>query len=136
MKKVLVLLTVLAAALALVACSGASAGLRPGQDYVVDEPAPAGAENARQVELVFSADDIKPNSVTFKGGEKVLFVIKNTDMEKKEDHNFLSREVSLSEILVHSGQTVRRLWTVPTKPGTYEPSCTIHPWIRMTFVVQ
>jgi uncharacterized cupredoxin-like copper-binding protein len=103
---------------------------------VVDEPAPAGAENARQVELVFSADDIKPNSVTFKGGEKVLFVIKNTDMEKKEDHNFLSREVSLSEILVHSGQTVRRLWTVPTKPGTYEPSCTIHPWIRMTFLVQ
>lgn len=136
MKQTLLLLLALGALVALAACSGGSTGLRPGVDYVVDEPVPGGAENARQIELVFSADDIKPNSVTMKAGEKVLFVIKNTDLEKKEDHNFLSREAGLSEILVHPGQTARRLWTASSKPATYEPSCTIHPWIRMSFVVQ
>ncbi len=103
----------------------------------MDEPVPAGAENARKIELAFTADDIQPDSVTMKTGEKVLFVIKNTDSgPKAEDHNFLNPEAGLSEILVHPGQTVRRLWTAPTKPGTYGPSCAIHPWIRMTFVVQ
>lgn len=136
MKKALVLLLASGALAVMTACAGGSTGLRPGVDYVVDEPVPAGAENARQIELIFSADDIQPNSATMKAGEKVLFVIKNTDMEKKEDHNFLSREAGLSEILVHSGQTARRLWTASSKPGTYEPSCTIHPWIRMRFVVQ
>ncbi len=104
------------------------------QPIVMDEPVPAGAEGAHIVELTFSPTEITPEKVAVKGGEKVLFVIKNTD--KQDDHNLVGTDVNLKEILVKPGQTVRRLWTVPTKTGEFPSGCTIHPEIRMKFNIQ
>ena len=96
---------------------------------VMDEPVPSGAEGAQIVELVFNEKEIKPEMVSIKPGAKVLFVIKNTD--PKEDHNLVGQDVSLKEIIVKPGQTVRRLWTAPSKTGEFPIGCTIHPEIRM-----
>ena len=120
--------------LALFSCKKTEAGVDPSDDFVMDEPMPSGGENAKKIELTFTRDAISPSSVTMKAGEKVLFVIKNVDSQ--EDHNLLEPDAGLKEILVHPGQTVRRLWTAPDKAGAYEPTCAIHPWIRMTITVQ
>ena len=134
MKKFVLIGLLLLSIFALAACGGGNGGAYPDEDYVMDEPMPSGAEDAHKIELVFTPETINPNEVKMKAGEEVLFVIKNTDEE--EDHNFLDPDGGLDEILVHPGQTVRRLWTAPDKPGVYEPNCAIHPWIRMTFVVE
>lgn len=135
MKKLIFVALLIFSMAALAACGGGtSGGAVPGEDYIVDEPMPSGAEDARKIELDFTPETIKPNEVTMKAGEKILFVIANTDEE--EEHNFLDPNAELKEILVHPGQTVRRLWTAPTEPGVYEPNCAIHPWIRMTFIVE
>ncbi|MBI4789198.1 MAG: cupredoxin domain-containing protein [Chloroflexi bacterium] len=115
-------------ALSSVACGGGQAPV------VMDEPVPAGAEGAKIVELTFSSADITPDKVSIKAGEKVLFVIKNTD--KQDDHNLVGTDIGLKEILVKPGQTVRRLWTAPAKTGEFPSGCTIHPEIRMKFNLQ
>ncbi|MDW7673321.1 MAG: cupredoxin domain-containing protein [Bacillota bacterium] len=130
-KGIILLLIILSAGLLIVGCGG---GDSANQNVVMDEPVPAGAGDATEVVLEFDPDTITPNEVTMKAGEKILFVITNTDQE--EDHNFLDSDSGLKEILVVPGQTVRRLWTAPSSPGVYEPYCAIHPWIRMTFVVE
>lgn len=94
----------------------------------------ASASEGRPIELTFTPETIEPNEITMKAGEKVLFIIKNTDDEG--DHNFLSADAELPEILVGPEKTVQYSWTAPTTPGTYGAMCTIHPWIKMTFVVE
>ncbi len=128
MKRLLVLLAFVAIGLLMAACGPSKPAV------VMDEPMPAGAEGAQVVELQFTPTDIKPDKVTIKAGQKVLFVIKNTDT--KEDHNLVSPDLAIKEILVVPGQTARRLWTPPTKPGEYPAGCTIHPDIRMKFTLQ
>lgn len=115
--------------LMLFGCGGSKAS-----EVIMDEPVPSGAGDARHIELEFDPDTILPNTVNIKAGEKILWVITNTDVE--EDHNFIEYEAGLEEILVVPGQTVRRLWTATSTPGTYEPYCAIHPWIRMTLIVE
>ena len=123
MRTCLVLVVLAVLALGLAACGGGQ------QPIVMDEPVPSGAEGAQIVELVFNEKEIKPEMVSIKPGAKVLFVIKNTD--PKEDHNLVGTDVGLKEIVVKPGQTVRRLWTAPSKTGEFPIGCTIHPEIRM-----
>jgi plastocyanin len=130
MRKLMVVIILLGLALSVAACSGSGSSAQ----VVMDEPVPTGAEGAHTVELTFSTTDITPANVNVKAGEKVLFVIKNTD--PKEDHNLVGSDVNLKEILVKPGQTVRRLWTASTKTGEFNIGCTIHPEIRMKFNVQ
>ena len=128
MRKLIVLVAVLALMLLVVACGSSK------PPVVMDEPVPAGAEGAQVVNLTFNTTDINPATVTVKANQKVLFVIKNTD--PKEDHNLVSTDLGIKEILVVPGQTVRRLWTPSVKPGEYPAGCTIHPDIRMKINVQ
>ena len=129
MRNLFIVLAVLVVMALLVAGCGSS---KP--PVVMDEPVPSGAEGAQVVNLTFSSTDITPSPVKVKAGQKVLFVIKNTDT--KEDHNVVSPELGIKEILVVPGQTVRRLWTPNLKPGEYNSGCTIHPDIRMKFIVE
>jgi len=121
--------------LALAGCGG-----KPAEPQVVmDEPVPPGAEDAIVVELEFTADEIIPKEVTIPANKKVLFVIYNSDTkpgDKHEDHNLVAPDIGLKEILVVSGQTVRRLWEGYGTPGEYRLGCTIHSWIDMTLVVK
>ncbi|MBI5650321.1 MAG: cupredoxin domain-containing protein [Chloroflexi bacterium] len=128
MRTVLTAIALIGFVLIAVACGG-------GQPQVVmDEPVPAGAEGAQVVELNFTPVEIQPDKVTIKSGAKVLYVIKNTD--KQDDHNLVAADIGLKEILVKPGQTVRRLWTAPSKTGEFPAGCTIHPEIRMKFTFQ
>lgn len=104
------------------------------QVIIMNEPLPAEAGDARQIQLEFDPDTIIPNEITLGAAEQVVWVITNTD--KDEDHTFIDYEAGLTETVVVPGQTVRRLWTAPTTPGKYEPYCTIHPWIRMVLIVE
>ena len=122
MRTLIALIVLGVLALGVAACSSQA-------PVVMDEPVPSGAEGAQIVELVFNEKEIKPEMVSIKPGAKVLFVIKNTD--PKEDHNLVGQDVSLKEIIVKPGQTVRRLWTAPSKTGEFPIGCTIHPEIRM-----
>lgn len=78
MKRSVVWLALVVVGLMLVACASLPSA-------VMDEPVPAGAEGAQVVELQFTPTGIKPDRVTIKAGQKVLFVIKNTDT--KESHS-------------------------------------------------
>ncbi len=138
MKRLVMILSMILLSLSLVACGGEeseeSSAPVPGTDYVLVEDTPPGAEDARTIQLDFTPETIIPNEITMKPGEKILFEIKNTDLDG--EHNFLGADVGLPEILVHAGQTVKRVWHAPDTPGTYEPLCTLHPWIKMTFVIE
>jgi len=134
MKKAIIILIVLLVGFMLTACGGDNE-----EDVVMDEPMPAGAENAFLVELEFTEDEIIPNHITIPAGQEILFVIKNSDTKEgglNEDHNLVAPEIGLKEILVVPGQTVRRLWKSYGEPGTYRAGCTIHPWIVMEITIE
>ena len=134
--KLFVLFVLLAVVvLSLAACGGGSPA---GDEIVMDEPVPAGAEDAMLVELEFTVDEIVPNHVSIPAGQDVLFVIYNSDTEEgdlNEDHNLVAPDIGLQEMLVVPGQTIRRTWTAYDQPGEYRAGCTIHSWIDMTIEI-
>jgi hypothetical protein len=135
MKKYLLLLGLILLTLSIVACGGDGNG----DEIIMDEPVPSGAEDYLKIELEFSADDIVPDRVVVPADTDVLFVVYNSDTEEgdlNEDHNLVGPDIGLREILVVPGQTVRRIWHTPDEPGEYGVGCTIHPWINMNFVVE
>jgi len=135
MKKYVVIVLLLMAAVLLAACGGGGQS----EEIIMDEPMPKGGEDAFLVELEFSAEEIVPDHITIPAGEKILFVVFNSDTESgdmNEDHNLVSPDLGLREILVVPGQTVRRIWEGYEEPGTYKVGCTIHPWIVMEITVE
>ena len=62
----------------------------------------------------------KPDKVTVKAGEKVVFVIKNTD---SQDHEFDAEGNVIPETPLPAGQTRRIAWTAPDKAGTIDVEC-------------
>jgi len=134
MRKAIIILIVFLVGFLLAACGGSNE-----EDVVMDEPMPAGAENAFLVELEFTEDEIIPAEVTIPAGQEILFVITNSDTKEgglNEDHNLVAPEIGLKEILVVPGQTVRRLWKSYDQPGAYRVGCTIHPWIVMEITIE
>lgn len=134
MKKYLFVWFLVITTLVLVGCGSRNAG----DEVIMDEPVPAGAEDALMVELEFSAEEIIPNKVTIPAGKEVLFVVYNSDTEPgdlNEDHNLVAPDIGLKEILVVPGQTARRLWDGYDVPGEYRAGCTIHSWIDMTIEI-
>ena len=135
MKKILLTALLLAATVILVACGGGGQS----DEIIMDEPVPKGADDAFLVELEFTAEEIVPNHITIPAGEKIYFVVYNSDTaegDMNEDHNLVSPDLGLREILVVPGQTVRRIWEGYDTPGTYKVGCTIHPWIVMEITVE
>jgi plastocyanin len=136
MKKTITISMLLLAGFMLLAACGGGGG---GDETIVDEPVPAGAEDAMVIELEFTVDEIIPHTVTIPAGQKVLFVIYNSDTKEgdlNEDHNLVAPDIGLQEMIVLPGQTIRRLWTAYDVPGEYRAGCTIHSWIDMTIVIE
>lgn len=136
MKRIFLISMLLLASFLLVACGNSDGG---SGETVMDEPVPAGAEDAMVVELEFTVDEIIPNTVTIPAGQKVLFVIYNSDTKEgdlNEDHNLVAPDIGMKEMIVVPGQTIRRLWTAYDQPGEYRAGCTIHSWIDMTIVIE
>ena len=136
MKKTITISMLLLAGFILLAACGGGGG---GDEIIIDEPVPAGAEDAMVIELEFTVDEIIPHTVTIPAGQKVLFVIYNSDTKEgdlNEDHNLVAPDIGLQEMIVLPGQTIRRLWTADDVPGEYRAGCTIHSWIDMTIVIE
>ena len=136
MKKTITILMLLLAGFMLLAACGGGGG---GDEIIMDEPVPAGAEDAMVIELEFTVDEIIPHTVTIPAGQKVLFVIYNSDTKEgdlNEDHNLVAPDIGLQEMIVLPGQIIRRLWTAYDVPGEYRAGCTIHSWIDMTIVIE
>ncbi|MBT7071581.1 MAG: hypothetical protein HN855_10610 [Anaerolineae bacterium] len=135
MKKIFLISMMMLAVFILAACGGGG----DSDEIIMDEPVPAGAEDAMVVELEFTVDEIIPNQVTIPAGQEVLFVIYNSDTKEgdlNEDHNLVAPDIVLKEMIVIPGQTIRRLWTAYDVPGEYRVGCTIHSWIDMTIVIE
>ena len=135
MKKIFLISMMMLAVFILAACGGGG----DIDEIIMDEPVPAGAEDAMVVELEFTVDEIIPNQVTIPAGQEVLFVIYNSDTKEgdlNEDHNLVAPDIVLKEMIVIPGQTIRRLWTAYDVPGEYRVGCTIHSWIDMTIVIE
>ncbi|MBT7071127.1 MAG: hypothetical protein HN975_09595 [Anaerolineae bacterium] len=133
-KTITISMLLLAGFMLLVACGGGG-----GDEIIMDEPVPSGAEDAMVIELEFTVDEIIPHTVTIPAGQKVLFVIYNSDTKEgdlNEDHNLVAPDIGLQEMIVLPGQTIRRLWTAYDVPGEYRAGCTIHSWIDMTIVIE
>ena len=136
MKKTITISMLLLAGFMLLAACGGGGG---GDEIIMDEPVPAGAEDAMVIELEFTVDEIIPHTVTIPAGQKVLFVIYNSDTKEgdlNEDHNLVAPDIGLQEMIVLPGQIIRRLWTAYDVPGEYRAGCTIHSWIDMTIVIE
>jgi plastocyanin len=136
MKKTITISMLLLAGFMLLAACGGGGG---GDEIIIDEPVPAGAEDAMVIELEFTVDEIIPHTVTIPAGQKVLFVIYNSDTKEgdlNEDHNLVAPDIGLQEMIVLPGQIIRRLWTAYDVPGEYRAGCTIHSWIDMTIVIE
>jgi plastocyanin len=136
MKKTITISMLLLAGFMLLAACGGGGG---GDETIVDEPVPAGAEDAMVIELEFTVDEIIPHTVTIPASQKVLFVIYNSDTKEgdlNEDHNLVAPDIGLQEMIVLPGQIIRRLWTAYDVPGEYRAGCTIHSWIDMTIVIE
>lgn len=135
MKKIFLISMMMLAVFILAACGGGG----DSDEIIMDEPVPAGAEDAMVVELEFTVDEIIPNQVTIPAGQEVLFVIYNSDTKEgdlNEDHNLVAPDIVLKEMIVIPGQTIRRLWTAYDVTGEYRVGCTIHSWIDMTIVIE
>ena len=135
MKRMFLISMMLLASFMLAACGGGGGS----DEIIMDEPMPAGAEDAFVVELEFTAEVIVPDKITIPAGQEILFVVYNSDTgegDMNEDHNLVGPELGLREIIVVPGQTVRRLWDGYDEPGTYTVGCTIHPWILMEITVE
>ncbi|MBL7164772.1 MAG: hypothetical protein ISS57_19465, partial [Anaerolineales bacterium] len=78
MKKNLLTTFLLIAAVSLVACGGGG----DSDEIIMDEPMPRGGEDAFLVELEFNAEEIVPDKITIPAGEKILFVVYNSDTEE------------------------------------------------------
>jgi plastocyanin len=59
-------------------------------------------------------------------------------MENQDDvdHNFVSTEAGLSEVVLAGNQRRTVEWTAPTQPGTYKLVCTYHRGMEMTVTVR
>lgn len=62
----------------------------------------------------------RPSRVEVAAGEKVVFVVKNTD---SVDHEFESDAAGFGEVMVPAGQTRKVPWTAPAQRGTIEIEC-------------
>jgi len=136
MKKMFLISMLLLVSFMLAACGDKGNG---SGEVVMDEPVPSGAEDAMVVDLEFTVDEIIPNTVNIPAGQKVLFVIHNSDTKPgdlNEDHNLVAPDINMKEMIVVPGQTIRRLWTAYDVPGEYRAGCTIHSWIDMTIVIE
>ena len=135
MKRIFLISMLLLFGLMLAACGSDGSS----DEIIMDEPVPAGAEDAMVVELEFTVDSIIPNEVTIPAGKEVLFVIYNSDTKPgdlNEDHNLVAPDIGMKEMIVVPGQTIRRLWTAYDVPGEYRVGCTINSCIDMKLIIE
>lgn len=118
--------------------SGASAGVGDSSSRSVPAapPTPIGA-TAEPVdrEIQITARDLRfvPTQITVKPGEKVRFVITNTDGVL---HNFGSDDAGLAYVRLPAGTTQSVVWTAPAKVSTDTALCTLHAGMNLSIVVK
>jgi DNA-binding beta-propeller fold protein YncE len=74
-----------------------------------------------------------PATLDVAAGQRITFEIENQD---DVDHNFVSTEAGLSEVVLSGNQRRTVEWTAPARPGTYRLVCTYHRGMEMTVTVR
>jgi plastocyanin len=86
-------------------------------------------------EIQITTRDLRfvPTQITVKPGEKVRFVITNTDGVL---HNFGSDDAGIAYVPLPAGTTQSVVWTAPAKVSTYTALCTLHAGMNLSIVVK
>ena len=74
-----------------------------------------------------------PGMLDLTAGQRITFELENQD---DVDHNFVSAEARLSEVVLAGNQRRTVEWTAPARPGTYKLVCTYHRGMEMTVTVR
>jgi plastocyanin len=99
-------------------------------------PTPIGAAAEpvdREIQITASNLRFVPTQVTVRPGEKVRFVITNTDGML---HNFGSDDAGIAYGPLPAGMTQSVVWTAPAKASTVTAVCTLHAGMRLSIVVK
>ncbi|MBI2817972.1 MAG: cupredoxin domain-containing protein [Acidobacteria bacterium] len=83
--------------------------------------------------VVAKAVRFAPATLEVTAGQKITFEFQNKD---EVDHNVVSNEAALPEVVLGGGQTKTVEWTAPSKPGAYKFVCTYHRGMDMTVNVK
>src|SRR5712691_7312708 len=74
-----------------------------------------------------------PATLAVAPGQRITFDVENQD---DVDHNIVSPEAALSEVVLTGNQRKTIKWTAPSRPGSYKLICTYHRGMEMTVTVK
>lgn len=115
--------------------NGMMGGYSSSRSVPAAPPTPIGATAEpvdREIQITASNLRFVPTQVTVKPGEKVRFVITNTDGVL---HNFGSDDAGIAYVPLPAGTTQSVVWTAPAKVSTYTALCTLHAGMSLSIVV-
>jgi len=115
--------------------NGMMGGYSSSRSVPAAPPTPIGATvEPVDREIQITAGDLRfaPTQITVKPGEKVRFVITNTDGVL---HNFGSDDAGIASVPLPAGTTQSVVWTAPAKVSTYTALCTLHSAMSLSIVV-
>ncbi len=108
-------------------------GYRQSAPTISPTPSAATAEPVdREIQIAAANLRFVPAQVNVKPGEKVRFVITNTDSVL---HNFGSDDAGIAYLPLPAGTTQSVVWTARTKASTYTAVCTLHAGMSLSIVV-
>jgi plastocyanin len=116
--------------------NGMMGGYSSSRSVPAAPPTPIGATAEpvdREIQITASNLRFVPTQVTVKPGEKVRFVITNTDGVL---HNFGSDDARIAYVPLPAGTTQSVVWTAPAKVSTYTALCTLHAGMSLSIVIR
>ena len=97
-------------------------------------PSEAAARGASQAWTVIAKEfRFAPDTLDVTAGQKVTFEFQNQDTV---DHNVLSPDGALREVILWPGQPRTVEWTAPARAGTVKLVCTYHRGMEITLHVK
>ena len=113
---------------------GPHGGVNPYAAFAKPAPASGPAGRASNVLTIVARNTrFEPATLDVTAGQKITFELENAD---QVDHNMISADAGLPEVIIGAGQKKTAEWTAPSKPGAYKIVCTYHPGMEMTVNVR
>ena len=102
---------------------------------VARSTAPAAEPGRPSNAIAIVAKDFRfaPATLDVAAGQRITFDVENQD---DADHNLVSMEAALSEVVLGGNQRRTIDWVAPAQPGIYKLVCTYHRGMEITVTVK